>query len=231
VRLGFPLSAVSVALLAAALAAVLTSRGHAAALTASEVAEALQHRYDSVKDFSSDFVQVYQSGALKKQMTPERGHLLIKKPGRMRWEYTSPEHKLFVSDGLKMYSYIEDDKQVFVNSVPPDDEAATPSLFLAGKGNLTRDFTVSLVEPFPGMPAGTVALKLVPKKAQPDYDWLVLEVEAGMYHLRGLVTPDSQGGTSTFTFPNLKENVGLTDKAFEFKPPRGVDVVTDSSRH
>jgi outer membrane lipoprotein carrier protein len=231
VRLGFPLSAASVALLATALAAVLTSRGHAAALTASEVAEALQHRYDSVKDFSSDFVQVYQSGALKKQMTPERGHLLIKKPGRMRWEYTSPEHKLFVSDGLKMYSYIEDDKQVFVNSVPPDDEAATPSLFLAGKGNLTRDFTVSLVEPFQGMPAGTVALKLVPKKAQPDYDWLVLEVEAGTYHLRGLVTPDSQGGTSTFTFPNLKENVGLTDKAFEFKPPRGVDVVTDSSRH
>ena len=224
-RVGF-----TVALLAAALAAVPATRGRAAALTAAEIAEALQHRYDGVKDFSSDFVQAYQSGALKKQMTPERGHLLIKKPGRMRWEYTSPEHKLFVSDGLKMYSYIEGDKQVFVTAVSPDDEASSPSLFLAGKGNLTRDFTVSLVEPFPGMPAGTLALKLIPRKPQPDYDWLVLEVEAGTYHLRGLVTPDSQGGISTFTFPNLKENVGLADTSFEFKPPRGVDVVTDSSR-
>jgi outer membrane lipoprotein carrier protein len=218
------------AFLAAALAAAPATHGRAAALTAGEVADAVQHRYDSVKDFSSDFVQVYQSGALKKQMAPERGRLLIKKPGRMRWEYTSPEHKLFVSDGLKMYSYVEADKQVFVDPVPADDNPATPSMFLAGKGNLTRDFTVSLVDAAPGMPAGTVALKLVPKKPQPDYDWLALEVEAGTYHLRGLVTPDSQGGTSTFTFPNLKENVGLADKDFEFKPPRGVDMVNDASR-
>ena len=61
------------------------THGRAAALTAADVADAVQHRYDSVKDFSSDFVQVYQSAALKKQMAPERGRLLIKKPGRMRW--------------------------------------------------------------------------------------------------------------------------------------------------
>ena len=45
-----------------------------------------------------------------------------------------------------MYSYIPQDKQVIVAHVPPDDQAATPTLFLAGKGNLTRDFTPSLVD-------------------------------------------------------------------------------------
>ena len=64
----------------------------------------------------------------------------------MRWDYTAPEQKLFVSDGVKIYSYIPQDKQVIVAGVPPDDEAATPALFLAGKGNLTRDFTASLVD-------------------------------------------------------------------------------------
>ena len=59
----------------------------------------------------------------------------------MRWDYTAPEEKLFVSDGVKMYSYLPQDKQVIVIGVPPDDQAATPALFLAGKGNLTRDFT------------------------------------------------------------------------------------------
>jgi outer membrane lipoprotein carrier protein len=200
----------------------------AAGPSAAEVAQGIQHEYDSVKDFSSDFTHVYQGGVLKKQVT-EHGKVLIKKPGKMRWEYAAPDNNLFISDGVKIYSYIPADKQVIVSAVPPEDEAATPALFLAGKGNLTRDFTVSLVEPAKGTPAGTLALKLVPKQAQPEYDWLILEVEPGTYRLRGLVFIDAQGGTSTYTFTNLKENVGLADKEFEFKAPRGVDVVTDST--
>ena len=92
---------------------------------------------------------------LRKQIT-ERGRLLVKKPGKMRWQYTAPEEKLFVSDGVKMYSYIPQDKQVIGRTIPPDDQATTPAMFLAGKGNLTRDFTASLVELPAGMPpAGT----------------------------------------------------------------------------
>jgi outer membrane lipoprotein-sorting protein len=40
------------------------------------------------------------------------------------------------------------------------------------------------------------------------------------------MTVDAQGGTSSFAFTNLKENAGLGDDQFVFKPPRGVDVVT-----
>src|SRR4051794_11126016 len=124
-----------------------------------ELAQALQRRYDTVKDFSADFVHAYQGGVLRKQVS-ERGRVLIKKPGKMRWDYTSPERKLFVSDGMKIYSYIPQDKQVIVSNVPREDEATIPTLFLAGKGNLTRDFTPSLVELPAGLPARTRALKL-----------------------------------------------------------------------
>ena len=41
--------------------------------------------------------------------------MLVKKPGKMRWEYTAPEQKVFVSDGVKIYSYIPQDKQVIVS--------------------------------------------------------------------------------------------------------------------
>ena len=44
-----------------------------------------------------------------------------------------------------------------------------------------------------------------------------------------LVTVDGQGGKSSFSFTNLQENVGLADKEFDFKVPRGVDLVTDPS--
>jgi outer membrane lipoprotein carrier protein len=193
-----------------------------------ELAQALQRKYDAIREFRTDFVHTYRGGVLNKQLT-ERGHLLVKKPGKMRWEYTSPEKKLFVSDGVKIYSYVPEDKQVIVSDVPSGDRLTTPVLFLAGKGNLTRDFNPSLTDLPPGAAAGSRALKLVPKTAQPDYDWLVVVVDAVTFGLRGLVYSDPQGGTSTFSFTNLKENAGLTDRDFEFKVPRGVDVVTDSS--
>ena len=197
--------------------------------TAPELGQALQKKYDGVKDFSADFTHTYEGGVLKKLIT-ERGRMFIKKPGKMRWQYTAPEEKLFVSDGVKMYSYIPQDKQVIVATVPRDDEATTPALFLAGKGNLTRDFTASLVTLPPGMPPGSKTLKLVPKTRQSDYDYLVLVVDPASLDIRGLVTIDAQGGKSSFLFTNLKQNVGLADKDFAFKIPRGVDVVSASLR-
>ena len=198
--------------------------------TAAELASALQRKYDGIKDFSADFTHVYEGGVLHKQLT-ERGHLLVKKPGKMRWDYSAPEAKQFVSDGVKMYSYIPQDKQVIVAAVPPDEDAPTPTLFLAGKGNVTRDFTSSLVDSPPGMPAGSRSLKLIPKAKQRDYDWLVLVLDPASLAIRGLVTVDAQGGKSSFSFVNLKENVGLADKEFAFKIPRGVDVVSAPSRN
>ena len=116
-----------------------------------------------------------------------------------------------------------------VSAAPRDDQATAPALFLAGKGNLTRDFTPSLVAVPAGSPGGR-ALKLVPKSPQPDYDWLVLTLDPASLAIVGLVTMDAQGGQSAFSFINLKENVGLADKEFAFNIPRGVDVITDAQR-
>ena len=74
-------------------------------------------------------------------------------------------------------------------------------------------------------------LKLVPKARQRDYDWLVLVLDPASLAIRGLQTVDAQGGKSSFSFTNLKENVGLADKEFAFKIPRGVDVVSAPSRN
>ena len=213
-----------------AIIGIVATRGAVSALvepTAQELAQSLQHKYDGVRDFAADFVHRYRGGVLKKELA-ESGHLLVKKPGKMRWEYTAPEQKLFVSDGVKAYSYIPQDKQVIVSTLPPGDELGAATLFLTGKGNLLRDFHVSRVDPQRGAAAGTRALKLVPKSPQRDYDWLVIETAPDSLALRGLVTVDGQGGQSSFTFTNLKENTGLADKAFTFAIPRGVDVVTDS---
>jgi outer membrane lipoprotein carrier protein len=194
--------------------------------SADAVARDLQKKYDRVNDFSADFVHSYRGGVLKQQTT-ERGRMMVKKPGKMRWDYTAPEKKTFVSDGHKMYSYLPKDRQVIVSTVPVQDRAATPVLFLTGNGNIARDYAVAF-DKAPEAPAGSIALRLTPKKREAEYDWLTLVVEPRTLNLQMLITVDPQGGRSAFTFTNLKENVGLADNLFVFKMPRNVDVVTDA---
>src|SRR5438132_7298867 len=201
----------------------------ALAVSATDLAQSLQRKYDTIRDFSADFTHTYEGGVLHKQIT-ERGHVLVKKPGKMKWDYTSPEKKLFISDGVRVYSYTPEDRQVIVGAVPKDDQPGAPILFLAGKGNLARDFTASIGELPKASPPGSEALKLVPKAAQPDYDWLLLVIDHQSLALRTLVTMDGQGGRSSISFMNLKENVSPADKDFAFNIPRGVDVINDSSR-
>jgi outer membrane lipoprotein carrier protein len=195
--------------------------------SAEALAQALQQRYQGIRDFSADFTHSYRGGVLRTQTT-ERGTVSIKKPGLMRWNYTSPEKKEFVSDGKKIYFYVPEDRQVQVTDMPAADQARTPALFLAGKGNIARDFVAAYAE---NAPAGTVALKLTPRKSEPDYEYLVVAVDPKTMQIRALTTRDRQGGDSTLTFSNLKENRGLSDTDFAFRIPRGVDVVTDGTRN
>ena len=75
----------------------------AASLTAQSgdpvaMAAKIQQRYNGIKDLQGDFVQTYEGGVLRTK-TSEQGVVAIKRPGRMRFTYTKPEKKEFVSDG------------------------------------------------------------------------------------------------------------------------------------
>lgn len=187
------------------------------------LAKELQARYQSIRDFSADFVQSYRAGVLKTQ-TRASGTVVVKRPGKMRWTYSKPERNELVSDGSKIYWYEPANKQVIVSDAA--DQASTPDLFLSGRGDIARDFTPAYADASPG----SVALKLVPRRSEPEYEYLVLALDPLTLQIRGLTTRDHQGGESTITFTNMKENRGLADKDFVFKVPGGVTVVTDTAR-
>jgi len=158
------------------------------------LASALQQHYDQVRDFAADFVHVYEGGALRMKAT-EKGTVLIKKPGKMRWHYNTPEEKLFVFDGRTIYAYFRDEAQVTVSSMPRDDES------------------------------DSYALRLEPIVPAPDYTSLILVVGRSNLMLHQLISTDRQGGTSTFRFSNLEENLGIDDSHFSFTIPPDVEVI------
>jgi outer membrane lipoprotein carrier protein len=210
---------------ATSLVAIQTPGPPPGAPPADELARRLQARYAGIRDFSADFTQTYRGGVLRKTTT-ERGSVSVKKPGRMRWTYTAPEEKLFVADGVRMYIYVPADKQVMVRKMPAVDTATSPILFLAGRGDVGRDFQAAYAT-LPSAPSGSWVLKLTPRESQPDYEWLTVALDPRTLAIRMLSARDAQGGESTFTFTNLKENVGISDNTFTFRIPRGVDVITE----
>jgi outer membrane lipoprotein carrier protein len=207
----------------AAAAAVLTGAAPAgqALPAAADLARQLQARYDTVRDFRARFSQTYDGGVL--QLTSrEEGELLLKKPGRLRMRYTSPEEKVFVADGERFYSYFPESRTGSVRPLPPENEASTAVLFLAGRGSLVRDFTASLA---PEQPDGEWHLTLVPRTRQPDYRSLTLMVDRRTLQLRGFSQVDHQGGTTTTRLSQMTENVGLSDREFQFSFPRNVTLI------
>jgi outer membrane lipoprotein carrier protein len=211
-------------LLACLAVATLSGQAAPAQPAGDALARAVQAHYQQVRDFTADFEQAYVGGALKRRSV-ERGTMAIRKPGRMRWDYEAPEKKLFISDGTRMYFYVPADKQVRVSAMPESGRVPTPILFLAGRGDLLRDFKAEEVPP-PAGAAGSRALRLRPIRPEPEYDTLTLVVDAASFVMRQLIVVDGQGGTSTFSFANLRENVGVPDSRFVFTMPKGVDVVT-----
>src|SRR5579872_4403782 len=66
----------------------------------STIAQATDEHYNRLKSFKADFTEIYQSPGVSRT---ESGTLWLKKPGRMRWEYSQPREKLFLTDAKTAY--------------------------------------------------------------------------------------------------------------------------------
>jgi outer membrane lipoprotein carrier protein len=199
-----------------------TLGAQAPAQSAETLARTLQQHYDMIHDFKASFEQTSRGGVLQLPSgTKAVGTVEVKKPGRMRWDYAKPDPQLIVSDGTTIHSCYLDTKPPQCEdpeAVPHGDEAPSAMLFLAGRGDILRDFKVSRVE---SPVRGTLALRLDPRKPDPNYEYLVVAFDGDTYQIRGLMTRDRQSGESTIVFSNIKVNTNIPDKDFVFTPPRG----------
>ena len=148
----------------------------AAPKTAAEfLARRIEERQEATPDLVARFTQTYRSGALGRTLV-ERGEVKVKRPGRMLWEYKTPEKKTFVSDGQKFYFYVPADKQVIVRD--QDTARGLPALLLSGKGAVLGEFVASLETG----PPGRSRLKLVPRAPDPEIARVFLEADAVLPH-------------------------------------------------
>lgn len=186
---------------------------------------AVQTFYEQTRDVSADFHQTYVN-KLYDRTDRSRGHVVFKKPGKMRWDYAKPNGKVIAASAGKLVVYEPGDEPTDRGQVLQQNfaQAELPQAmsFLLGTGKLADDFDAKLLDAArEGFASGQV-LELRPKQASPHFDRLLFYVETAAAVrglVRRLVIVDASGNRNRFDFSALKFNSGVTDGAFEWVPP------------
>jgi outer membrane lipoprotein carrier protein len=187
------------------------------------IIDGLQRKYSRMRGLEADFVQVYQGA--NGQTAREAGHLLLKRPGKARWDYGEPERKLFVSDGRNIFFYVAGERQATQTTVRESADPQIPFLFLLGRGNLRRDFSrIEVAGNENPAGAGNLMLRLVPKRAPEEFKQLLVEVDPSSFQVKRMVIFERNGARMDFLLSNVREDHLAPDSQFQFTPPQGVSV-------
>ncbi len=112
--------------------------GQAAEVDLNTLLKGVEQRYNRAKTLQVHFVESYTvQGRARKS---ESGELTLRKPGRMRWDYTTPAGKLFVSDGKDVYLYTPEAHRVEKTKLKASEDMRAPLAFLLGKLDFAKDF-------------------------------------------------------------------------------------------
>lgn len=186
-----------------------------------EIVTKVQEQYDRHEDFKAQFVQESLVKSLGRKQSSE-GTVYFKKPGKMRWAYQKPFKQEIISDGKTLWNYRAEDKQAMVSQMSQAVQGKVPSTFLAGLGNLKRDFRARWAKERSGKEP--YSLELTPQEIQGSLEKLFLLVDRESYKILQAKIQDVMGNTTQITFSKIQFDNRLSDSLFTFTPPPGVEV-------
>lgn len=204
-------------------ACTLLSHGQSSALSAkqlstNELAQRVDRHYDQLHSLKAGFTESY--AGLGMQRT-ESGTLLLEKPGRMTWNYSSPPGKIFVLDGKYAWFYTKGAPQVQRMPAKELDDLRSPLRFLLGHTQIEKDLTGLTLA---GAANGGFTLTGVPKGQEERVKRLSLTVTAAG-EITAIEVEERDGAITHFTFTDEQSNVPIPSGTFRFTPPPGVPVV------
>src|ERR1700688_357879 len=103
---------------------------------AAAVARALEGRYHEAKTLQAIFLERYSDS--RQGLQAESGKVYFSRPGRMRWEYESPEQKLFIADGKTVWFFVPSDHTVTRAPMKERADWRTPLVLLTSDAKLTQ---------------------------------------------------------------------------------------------
>lgn len=203
-------------------------------VSVSDVVTGIQKYYDITHGLSAVFIQEATIKSVKKVQT-SKGKVYFKKPGKMAWIYEEPTKQKIISDGLFLWMYMPESKQVIKNRTNQAFLSNTPQNFLSGFGNIKQDFNVMFdVKPFDEQ--GNLLLQFEPRKPMVNMTKLFVTAKPvdykgeRLYQILQTTIYDQFGNMNKITFYNIdaydvNSVSAIPDSLFHFVPPADVNVI------
>jgi len=210
-------------LVVAALTVCLFASAPQTDLSVDRVAEGVDRHYNNLNSLRAQFTETYRGAGVTRT---ESGTLWLRRPGKMRWEYTEPKEKIFVSDGKTAYFYVPGERQARRAPIKDLDDLRSPLRYLLGKTKLKKEFANLTVRA--GDQPGAVLIRGVPTGMADRVTEMTLEVDSHG-QIRRILIEEADGSQTEFVFSGIQENVSVEDARFRFQVPAGVEMVESAS--
>lgn len=202
------------------------------------VAQSLETHYQHARTLKAAFYERYTDGS--GGASAESGTVYFSRPGRMRWDYESPEQKLFLVDGTNVWFYVPADRTASRAKLKESSDWRTPLALLTGKANLSklcRSIQIAGADTEKGseaaekpVPSGNTVLLCIPSNVPltDKSSQVLFETDANSNLVRVLIRDASRVETE-FRFGNWEQNIAIPEGEFHFQPPSGVAIVDEES--
>ena len=189
-----------------------------------KILKGVEDRYNRIQTLEVKFTE---KSAVQGRTRTEEGELFLRKPGRMRWQYTKPAGKLFVSDCKFIYLYTPNDNRYERMPMKETEDMRAPLAFLLGRIHFNDDFREFTTLPDPD--GDHLFITAIPKSDKLPYTEVTFLVSPDSSTIHWLRVVGQDGSREEFVFENEKKNPPLSEALFKFAPPRGAESI-DSAR-
>jgi len=181
--------------------------------------QVLRAYLDGLGTLSADFQQQIVSRELE-TVEESSGRVVLKKPGRFRWDYVEPYERVITADGERVWLYEADLEQVTIRRLDAG-IGDTPAALLTGDADVLDHF-----EYRGSMTDGEIRwLRLEPRSAESDFAAIELGFAGGT--LRQIFLTDRLGQLTRIYLSEIDATTDVPDTFFRFAVPDGVDVIDE----
>ncbi len=192
----------------------------AADKTIDTIIAGVEARYN-VPGFTADFDQESILKAMAVTDTAS-GRLMVRQPGKMRWEYLVPDPQTIITDGNDLWVYRPQENQVLVGKAPSFFGEGKGAGFLSNIKTVRKSFQLSLL---PTEDATLYRLKLLPNKSSVDLMAVELDIAKKTFDLVRITTFNVYGDETRIELKNVNFKDLPPEELFRFSVPDGADVL------
>lgn len=192
-------------------------------LSLEELLSHIQKQYENTSALKALFVQVVHIKSIDKKER-EEGIVYVKNPGRMLWHYTKPKVKKVYITPTALWLYLPEDRVAYVQHREGGSNLKQVLKILSDVKKVKEDFHIRFSSPHAMDTAGNYLLTLVPKASNTGIEKLFLTVDKDSYNVSECSFSDQLGNVTNLQFRDVKVNIALPQKLFDFKPPKGTEL-------